>query len=363
MNRDLYIDFAKGWATLSVIFIHTTFWSGQFYIPTELRSLSLLIDVPLFFALSGITSSGNIEKTFYRLLRLQITYMIFVTGLFFADWIFKSGFINIWNTNDLKSFYTIFGEKYVPQHISTSINWAQLGNWYLHSYSNCDTFPVVMGSFWYLKVYYIVSVMGVLILRFFKQHIPWFIGGCIILLLIFNINQQLYPSGQVGYTMYYLAIFLIGFLLKGKSIKRTVIPFLYFLALISIIAMPYFYDKDIYYRINRQKFPPHLPYIIWSSLSLISVFVFYNRLKITRDNWINYIGRHAIFFYFAQGISSSLIYFIAVPLKEHIHWSLLIFVIYTTNVIAAILIAKFLMKADALGWYLLERLRKITSIV
>lgn len=82
MKRDLYIDFAKGLATLSIIFIHTAFWSGQFYIPSEFRLISLLIDVPIFFALSGITSSGNIEKTLYRLLKLQIAYMIFVTGLF-----------------------------------------------------------------------------------------------------------------------------------------------------------------------------------------------------------------------------------------------------------------------------------------
>ena len=77
MNRDLYIDFAKGLATLSIIFIHTAFWSGQFYIPAEVRVFSLVFDVALFYALSGITSGANIEKTLYRLLKLQITYMIF----------------------------------------------------------------------------------------------------------------------------------------------------------------------------------------------------------------------------------------------------------------------------------------------
>lgn len=62
MQRDLYIDFAKGLATLSVIFIHTAFWSGQFYVTTEVRVFSLLFDVVLFYALSGITSGGNLEK-------------------------------------------------------------------------------------------------------------------------------------------------------------------------------------------------------------------------------------------------------------------------------------------------------------
>ena len=89
MKRDLYIDYAKGLATLSIVFIHTVFWSGQFYVSNEMRIFSLLFDVPIFFALSGLTSSGNIDKTFRRLVKLQITYMIFVTGLFFFDSFFK----------------------------------------------------------------------------------------------------------------------------------------------------------------------------------------------------------------------------------------------------------------------------------
>ena len=75
MNRDLYIDFAKGLATLSIIFIHTAFWSGQFYITTEVRVFSLVFDVALFYALSGITSGNNLEKTFYRLRENMKTYM------------------------------------------------------------------------------------------------------------------------------------------------------------------------------------------------------------------------------------------------------------------------------------------------
>ena len=101
MKRDLYIDFAKGLATLSIIFIHTAFWSGQLYLPSEVRTLSLLIDVPVFFALSGLTSGNNVEKTLCRLLKLQVTYMIFVTFLFFLDGFMKLCFLE-WST--LSSF-------------------------------------------------------------------------------------------------------------------------------------------------------------------------------------------------------------------------------------------------------------------
>lgn len=361
MKRDLYIDFAKGFATLSIIFIHTVFWSGQFYIPTELRVLSLLIDVPIFFALSGLTSSGNLEKTFYRLLKLQITYMIFVTGLFLVDWLFKVIVINFWSLDTLKNIYATFGGKYIPRNPSAIPNWEQLGNWFAHSYSNCDTFPVVMGSFWYLKIYYIITVFGILILKFFNKHIPWFIAICAALLCYFNIDFGKYPSGQVGYVCFYLAIFLIAHQLKGKQLNKNLIPLLYTLCLAALATLGFVYGDDIYLRMNKMKFPPKLPYILWSFLSLITVFALYNRWKITKDNFINEIGRNAIFYYFAQGISSSLVYFVVVPLQDQIHWAILMIAIYILNVLLAIAIVQLLKRTDTLGWNILKKLRKYTE--
>ena len=127
MNRDLYIDFAKGLATISIIFIHTAFWSGQLYIPAEVRVFSLVFDVALFYGLSGITSGSNIEKTFYRLLKLQITYMIFVTFLFFLDYFFKVFGLSFFSLEWLHSFYSTFGSKYAAIDISTNPQWQNLG--------------------------------------------------------------------------------------------------------------------------------------------------------------------------------------------------------------------------------------------
>lgn len=361
MQRDLYIDFAKGFATLSVIFIHTVFWSGQFYIPTEVRVLSLLFDVPIFFALSGITSGNNIEKTFYRLLKLQITYMIFVTFLFFADYFFKVFGLCIFHIDTLWNFYSIFGEKYIPYDISMQPQWQKLGNWYLHSYTNCDTFPVVMGSFWYLKVYYILTILGVIILKFFPKHIYWFIGLCLSLTLIFNIFPQYYPTGQVGYVALYLAVFLIANRMKGKRIPNNFIPILYGVWLLLLGWMFWHYGGEIFYKINKQKFPPKIPYIIWAILSLITVFVLYNRLKITKNYFVNYIGKNAIFYYFSQGISSTLIYFIVVPLKESMHWALLMILAFGINILLAVIIAELLKKIDAWGWNILSKLRALTA--
>ncbi|ASK31098.1 acyltransferase [Chryseobacterium sp. T16E-39] len=361
MNRDLYIDFAKGLATLSIIFIHTAFWSGQFYIPAEVRVFSLVFDVALFYALSGITSGSNIEKTFYRLLKLQITYMIFVTFLFFLDYFFKVFGLNFFSMEWLQKFYSTFGSKYATTNISTEPQWQNLGNWYLHQYTNADTFPVVMGSFWYLKVYFILTVFGVLVLRFFPKHINWFIGLCIALTLIFNIFPWLYPSGQVGYVAFYFAVFLIANKMKGRKIPSKMIPVLYALVGILLVWMFSYYGSDIFYKINKNKFPPQIPYIIWTLFSLVTLFVFYNRLKIIKENFITYIGKNAIFFYFAQGISSSLVYFLVVNLNEKMSWWILMILIYIINIILATVISKALKKIDTLGWTILEFLRRKTA--
>ncbi len=361
MNRDLYIDFAKGLATLSIIFIHTAFWSGQFYIPAEVRVFSLVFDVALFYALSGITSGSNIEKTFYRLLKLQITYMIFVTFLFFLDYFFKVFGLTFFSLEWLQNFYSTFGSKYATTNISTVPQWENLGNWYLHQYTNADTFPVVMGSFWYLKVYYILTVFGVLILRFFPKHMNWFIGICIALTLIFNIFPSIYPAGQVGYVAFYMTVFLVANKMRGKKIPTNIIPLLYGIVAAALIWMFWFYGNEIFFKINKNKFPPQTPYIIWSLFSLVTLFVFYNRLKITKENFVTYIGKNAIFFYFGQGISSSLVYFLVVPMKESMPWWILMILIYGINIVLAFIISAGLKKIDELGWKILEFLRRKTS--
>jgi hypothetical protein len=87
----------------------------------------------------------------------------------------------------------------------------------------------------------------------------------------------------------------------------------------------------------------------------------YNRLKITKDNFVNYIGKNAIFYYFAQGMSSSVVYFVVAALKESVDtWVLMVF-IYVLNVGLAIVFAEILKKIDSYGWKILEFLRKKTA--
>ena len=287
--------------------------------------------------------------------------MIFVTFLFFLDYFFKVFGLNIFGLDWMKSFYSTFGVKYVPQNISDVPQWQNLGNWYLHQYTNADTFPVVMGSFWYLKVYFILTVFGVLILRFFPKHLNWFIALCFGLTLIFNLLPQFYPTGQVGYVAFYLGLFLVAHQLKGKKIPTNAIPILYGILFIILIFLFWNFGKELFMKMNKAKFPPKLLYIFWSSFSLLTLFVLYNRLKITKNNFINYIGKNAIFYYFAQGMSSSLVYFLVVPLNDKMEWWILMVLIFVINIAFAVIIVVGLKKLDAFVWRILEFLRKKTA--
>ena len=83
-NRNYYIDNIRGLVTISVVFIHTVFWSGSSYVPEYMRNLSLLIDVPIFFLLTGMLMSvvkninpiKQVTKLIFSFFILVLAYQI-----------------------------------------------------------------------------------------------------------------------------------------------------------------------------------------------------------------------------------------------------------------------------------------------
>ncbi len=62
-----------------------------------------------------------------------------------------------------------------------------------------------------------------------------------------------------------------------------------------------------------------------------------------------------------QGISSSLIYFLVVPMKDSMPWYVLMILIYGINIILAFIISAGLKKVDEAGWKTLQFLRRKTA--
>lgn len=56
-EREHYIDLVRGIRAVSIILIHTCFFSGTAYVPMPMRSISLLLDVPAFFFIAGMTTT------------------------------------------------------------------------------------------------------------------------------------------------------------------------------------------------------------------------------------------------------------------------------------------------------------------
>ena len=71
------VDIWKGVTILSVLVIHTCFYSGRLYLPDWTRRVTLLLDVPVFFFISGFLLQNNDAKTVFRLTCHQGVRLVF----------------------------------------------------------------------------------------------------------------------------------------------------------------------------------------------------------------------------------------------------------------------------------------------
>lgn len=277
--RSHYIDNIRGIATISVIFIHTVFWSGMSYVPEYIRNISLFIDVPIFFLLTGfiLRISNNFDplKQIAKLI-IPFTLLVCAYQLFFLDF-------NL--------------EKIL---LSLSANAAIL-----------EKFPVVNGSYWFIPIYIVSLLIAHTLIRYYKKSAYLLITLSILYYIIeyfFGFSINIYLQGaSIDTLLFFTSLIIIGFFFYEKNII-----FLYSLGGgILAYIMLYIYDNSSF-NLQSYKFPVGLPYVLASSISLfICLFLLYkeNFLHKTQIPLVNYIGKHSIYFYMSQGISSSLIYY------------------------------------------------------
>lgn len=185
MKRDLYIDFVKGIASISIIFIHTVFWSGLSYVPNVFREFSLLFDVPIFFLLSGLTQTINLKRNFKRLLKLQISYMLFVFLIFCIQVMF-----------------------------TYNLDLRRLVYWFMHSYSTSYPLEVVMGCMWYMQIYFLVLFCGLILLKILPTKLYVWLSLVFFVFIIILSYFYRYSLGLIVSVNFYIFIFLLGYLSK-----------------------------------------------------------------------------------------------------------------------------------------------------
>ena len=307
-KRDNLIDIFRGIAVLSIIIIHTTFWSGSTYVPLAIQSLSLLIDVPLFMFISGMTFNftNSVMKNIKGLFNIWKKYLIFLIPFFIYEFIKNRAII---------SLESIVSSLFFDININTAL-------------------PVVPGSIWFIYMFFIVSIICSIIIAIYNKYNDNLNNFKYIILVSFIIyGMSLYKPDFIFLSSNYLMytfIYLLGYYLYNKKFKTIwdfLIPF--FSNILILLVLLKFGEYSIT-SIQNAKFTFSLTYLSYSMISILLVTYLKDKIKI-KFKPLEFIGQNAIVFYFAQGVSSSLLYMFE-PLFQF-HWAPKLIVLITINTI------------------------------
>lgn len=319
MKRDNTIDLFRGIAALAIVIIHTSFWSGSSYVPPIIQSLTLLIDVPLFMFISGMTYnfSNSLQKNIKGLINIWKKYLIFLVPYYIICYIMKPSYISL--SEIIKSIF--------------------------FSLSEMSPLEVVPGSFWFIFMYFTVSLISSIIITIYNKYNDNLDNFKNIILVSFILyGMSLYNKDFIFLNtcnLMFIFIYLLGYYLYNKKFK-TIWDYLFilFFNIDILIFMLLFGDYGVT-NIQGAKFDFSITYLLWSSISITTVAYLKDRIKFN-CNFLNWIGKNAIVFYFGQGISSTIIGLITTQIT--LHWIPKFIILSIINIALAILISYILIK-------------------
>ena len=323
-KRNHNIDFLRGVAALCIVVIHTAWWSGTAYLPSWFSNLTLLIDVPVFMFLSGMSfhyvqSIGKNLKSLFSQWKKWLYFLIFyclLLLLFFRE-----------------TFYA-----------------SDIFSWIVYLFPHNNQLPVVGGSMWYMIMYVEVTIICSIIICTIRRYYKQVEEKCLkitigILLLIFFYCASEVNSLPIRSTVpFYSIIYLLGYLLsqyKMKDWKQLLLfeGINFLLLLFTCFCFHYGIDD-----IQSVKFPPFVAYLPFSMISILLFWYLKDHLQLKKENWIHQVGKRAIYFYYARGISASLLYYIYPNIPFH-NWFIVFICMLLCNLIGTTLGAFFLEKS------------------
>lgn len=298
--RNEYIDFLRGIAAFGIVAIHTAFWSGQAYTPPWFWNLTLFLDVPFFFYLSGWGSSykrADIIRVGKSLLGIWLKWIFFISVLaifcFISRW-FPISFQGVSDVRDL--VYNYMFNVSIPG------------------------FCVIAGSIWFLPYYAVVvfvnSVILMMIQRDSRRDQLQTAYMWTLLALFIWVNFGRYFFGlDVAYFSFYGFFWMLGYQRMGKAKNAKKLIF-YILLCITGIWFSSFLLGLPFYDIQSAKFPPTIKYGFVSMVSIL-IAKFLEDLVHQYNRLLVHVGKNAIYYYFGQGVGSSLNYYFidAVPVE------------------------------------------------
>lgn len=314
LERNSYYDTVKGVVSLNILLIHTAFWSGNSYAPDWIRNVVLLIDVPVFFLISGACQHyvESYKKQIESLIRMYKKWIAFLL-VYWAIVVFLGGNITF------KSM---------------------LLNLLFRGGNESVTLPVVMGSIWFFPVYYVVVVIGSYVIHNLKCQITsilildLLLYGCCVFAYEFC---NAFIIKQTIKLTFYLAVFLIGYQTHEMAVD---VKLFFFVELVSVVASA-FYLLHFNSSMFSAKSPPVYGYAVYETVSI--VLILYARKYCPISKYLSIIGRNSLYFFFAQGISSSLLYYISDYIVVS-HWYVKYFACSLINAVLGVIITYLLTK-------------------
>ena len=314
-ERAHYIDLIRGICVIGIIFIHTCFHSGGSYVPMPMRSISLLLDVPAFFFISGMTM-GYIKKD------------MIINGLFKLSMVFTllSVICNLlFNSLSLSAIVQPLFLSGIPVP---------------------NFFHSVLWSYWFVPVFACTIILSSIIIKKFESKIVYIIIALLVtytltFLEYFSMDNYYYFGKKVVMILFPTACFLFGYWCQNNIVNapdRKRFAVVLFIAACAVFYCCYYYSGNAVFNLQSNKFPFKLPYIAASFLSM-AVFIFFYDLKI-KNRFFEHLGKNAIFYYAGQGVSSSILFVISPHIT--LVWGLKLIIMFTINVCLAVLCSELL---------------------
>lgn len=325
LKRYEYIDFLRGVATVGIVAIHTAFWGGESYVPSWFKNMTLLLDVPFFFYLSGWGSSFhkiNVGKTAKSLCTIWLKWVYFVCVL---------------------ALFCLVSNYWLPSPFAGVSDVRDLINNVMLNVS-FPGFPVVGGSIWFLEYYFVVVFINTFFLSLVKDSKKdLFKRQYTIFLAIFFIwaSYGRYTLGlNLSYFAFYSFFWMMGQNKAGGGTNNIRVFCLRILLIIIAVAFASYLQDLPLYEIQAAKFPPSIKYGLVSLFAILITKFVEPYIKHT-NQWLNHVGRNAIFYYFAQGIGSSLNYYV-IPMVHTENWFLKFMITFVVNLAVTTVLAELL---------------------
>lgn len=293
-NRYEYIDFLRGIAAIGIIAIHTAFWGGQSYTPEWFWNITLFLDVPFFFYLSGWGASfhkSDILKTSKGLGKIWIQYIYFISCLALFCYV----------------------SKWLPHEFTGVSNLRDLINNY---FFNCSIpgFSVVAGSVWFMPVYFFVILINTMIMTAIQKSTRTrelcFLYMILLMVCFLWINYGSYYLSVLNEKqfLFYSFFWMLGYNRVGKMKSAGKLAVSLGITACGFCFCSYLLNIPLY-DIQSAKFPPSAKYA-FASMVIILIAKYFEGKSRKFNKFFMHIGRNAIYYYFGQGVGSSLNYYV-----------------------------------------------------